>query len=260
MARHRSALHACAAVASTAVLVTIAPACVDDPPYPPGTSQPVAAADVDRSCARIASCQPPGSPDVAECVETTMTRPASGLRLDPALVACLDAAGAACDDVAACLPGSAGDLCEGRGNDTFCSGNLLVRCFAQSVEAVTDCRAWGLACAESDAFEPTCLGEGPSCIRGSQRCDGRDAVLCVGFRDVSFDCADLVTGRTCTEEAGNVRCGLPEPACDPRADTANCDGSRLAFCSAAGVETSLDCAALGFARCDDSSGRAVCAD
>ncbi len=235
-------------------------ACDDAPPDPVDVPAPIRAQQIDVACTQITSCLPPGSETVTDCIASTMTRPASGLRLDSDLLDCLESAGTDCDAVTTCLPGteSGENPCDGRGNDVFCEGNLLIRCFAQAVDSATDCHAWGLSCSESDDFDPTCLGEGPSCIRGDQRCDGDDAVLCIGFREVAFDCSDLVTGRVCTNIDGNVRCGPSEPECDPRVSDATCDEDQLVFCSAAGTTTRVDCLALGFAGCVTDTGQANC--
>lgn len=245
-------------VATVALLLSVG--CREEPPPPDAgpTQDPVAPELIDLACVLVSSCAELGSETVTTCAGAALTRPGSGPRYTEEYTACLEAAGANCDEVARCLPSVAGNPCESVGEGSFCDGDLVVSCFAGSVEYTADCEAWGLTCFEEDD-RAMCQGDGPSCLLGTERCEGVDAIVCMGFREVSFDCSDFVEGRICEMRGERAECVAPERQCDPVATEATCENPELLFCSASGELVRLDCTVLGFEGClVDETDRAIC--
>lgn len=256
---HRGVFRLCApALALVPLALFGASGCDDDPPVD-NTPPPLSPEDVDRACARIASCQPPASESPGECATAALTRPASGIRLTQDWVDCLDAAGGDCEAVARCAPQISGDPCADMPQGRACQGDLLISCFGGSLEYATDCAAWGLECAVIDE-EATCRGTGRSCLEGDERCDGDRAVMCLGFREATFECGRLVRGRVCQERSGRAVCVPAEELCEPQMLAGTCEGSLVGFCSASGEGAVLDCTSLGFAGCVQQADRAVCGE
>ena len=84
------------------------------------------------------------------------------------------------------------------------------------------------------------------------------AVLCAGYREARFNCAWLIEGRTCGNTDGIVGCIPAQPLCTPEDFDERCQGDSLLICSAAYQPASVSCVDLGFARCGDVEGRAMC--
>lgn len=241
-------------------LVVLALGCREEQPPPDAgpVQDPVAPDLIDLACALVTSCAELGSETITTCATSALTRPGSGPRYTEDYTGCLEAAGANCDDVTQCQPTIAGDPCATVGEGSFCDGDLIVSCFAGSLEYMSDCAAWGLKCFEEND-RAMCQGDGPSCLQGNERCEGVDAIICMGFREATFRCSDFVEDRICEMRGERAECVVQEPQCDPIATTATCENAELLFCSASGVLVRLDCVALGFEACViDETDRAIC--
>ncbi len=228
----------------------------DDPPDV--DPDPREAAQIDATCAALVACGIEADLGVSACASETLARPLAGRAALEGWTDCIVAAGGDCTAVEQCAPAPDAGPCEGVADGTTCGeGTTLYSCWNSTVEFTTSCGAWGLTCAELDGGA-TCQGDGPSCLIGEERCDGDDAVLCVGFREARFDCAQLIEGRTCGEEEGLVGCVPTDVLCSPVMIEEQCDGDVLQICDAAYQPASVDCVELGFARCGEVDGRASC--
>jgi hypothetical protein len=244
----------------TGLAMCVVVSCREEEPPPDAgpTQDPVAPEVIDLACALVSSCGALGSETVTTCATTALTRPGSGPRYTEEYTDCLVEAGARCDDVAGCQPTLADNPCEALGQSGFCDGDTVVSCFAGAVDYRADCAAWGLTCFE-DGDRALCQGDGPSCLLGTERCEGVDAILCMGFREASFDCSDFVEGRICEMRGERAECVVPDPACDPSVTDASCEANELIFCSASGELVRIDCASIGFETClVDATDRAIC--
>lgn len=219
---------------------------------------PVPVEAIDRACVLVASCSEAGSEPASACATAALRRVGAGPRYTPGWLECIEAAGADCAAQAACSPAPPGERCESLGQGAFCDGDVVVSCFGGLVEYATDCTDWRLACTE-EGGAASCQGDGRSCLPGTERCDGDDAVLCIGHREATIGCADLVEGRTCAMTGGRAECVPPGAECDPLATPGSCEGNEIVLCSAGGGSTRVDCATLGFETCTlDATGRAIC--
>lgn len=242
-------------------LIAWAAGCREEVPPPDDAGpdiDPVPVEAIDRACVLVASCGEAGSDTASDCTTAALRRPATGQRYTPGWLECLEAAGPDCAAQAACSPSPPTSRCATLGQGGFCDGDVVVSCFSGLVEYTTDCADWGLACSE-EGDAASCQGDGRSCLPGTERCDGDDAILCMGHREATIDCADLVVGRTCATSGGRAECAPPGDDCDPLATPGSCEGSEIVLCSAGGGSTRVDCAALGFETCTlDATGRAIC--
>lgn len=234
--------------------------CKKDEPGGNGNSEPsLAPEEIDAACALIVSCLPPASESASDCSTSALTRPAAGRRFTQAWLECLAAAGSRCDAVNTCAPEVVGDPCADMPQGETCQGDRLISCFGGRIDYVTDCAAWGLECAEV-AGESQCRGTGPSCLEGSESCDGTTAVMCLGYSEERFDCSELVDGRRCVERSDMAFCVSEVADCDPTTFIDACDGAAVVFCSASGREVRLDCTLLGFTGCIQEGDRAICGE
>lgn len=141
-----------------------------------------------------------------------------------------------------------------------CDQGVLQR---ETCKAPARCEASGsLARCVEPGEETTCA------ITDKPRCDGNDLVACnEAGRETRYHCAANATcGSDCEAEKlrfpqypcdDAVFCRpSPKLACDPLAHLDRCDGTRLVFCD--GSERSIDCAALGFSRCETFDKGARC--
>lgn len=188
--------------------------------------------DYAAACARIGSCVGVGA---SVCFDYVLPGALDDL-------ACVNAAGADCVAVRACLgyQRTLDPSCN-PGTGDSCSGGTLIEC-QDGVRTEIDC---------SDFFEPV----GPSCIMGATRadCGGRTCTVdgertCTGtileVCDSSVtevtDCARL--GTTCALSAGGIaRCDLTTGATCQVGAPSRCDGTFRVTCDADGLENRLDC-------------------
>lgn len=236
--------------------------CRDEEPEPTIELDPIAPELVDAACVALTACSPAGSDTPGECATSTLTRPASEFRFEIETAECLARAGADCEAVDACVAQLEGDIdeeaCAEAQSGTVCSDDVVYGCFAGEIDYVTDCAGWGLSCA-APYDDWLCQGEGASCTPGADdRCEGNQAVLCLGIREARFDCGDMIEGSRCAVTSGRAECRPQEPECDAASEPGRCEGDTLHFCGAAGVITSVDCVALGFTGCIEELDRARC--
>jgi len=117
-----------------------------------------------------------------------------------------------------------------------CFGDRLAACEAGLWRLQDDCAAYGGMC----SFDGTalCRGTGVACDGSAPpRCDGNNAVSCLGGGTVTLDCT--VAGQVCLGGGCVIKSPCPAPSCQ---------GSVLTTCGPGGP-TTLDCAALGFGGC-----------
>jgi hypothetical protein len=130
---------------------------------------------------------------------------------------------------------------------TQCFGDVVANCVNSSGFNVlvpqTDCAAIGGTCAQLGGA-PACQGKGDTCADGSApTCQDNFAVSCLGGRQAILDC----TGAR--QRCVGGKC-VPFDNCEA---PPKCDGTLLTVCGPNGSE-SVDCAALGFPRCDPTNG------
>lgn len=155
------------------------------------------------------------------------------------------------DDDATCIPASE----PSRTNPTCglatctdstpdrCDGTRILGCNNGVLQAV-DCAELGGTCM-SDGTGVTCSGIGATCT--SSRCEGTTLTRCEGGHEYVYHCAEMFDGGTCFNygrEGASCDFG---PSCS--GTYATCAGDVTQLC-VLGAQTSVDCVASGFARCE----------
>ena len=225
------------------------------------------------ACAAVVSCLPAGRMPVEECASRRSRRRWQNHAtlvywnddLSPAELRCVLRVAPDCGQVAACL-GADRELGPCEVNDEYpqqgsCRPGFRVTASMPSSPSLAErCALHGLRARSYPGSRavPKCEGSGARCSpNDSARCEAGELVGCYQGQEWRFPCA--VAGRVCRDLP--LSGSRPQATCAsvPRcaAGEERCEGSILRFCDD-GLPVMVDCAALGFTRCVQQSGRAVC--
>jgi hypothetical protein len=144
-----------------------------------------------------------------------------------------------------CVDGPDGSYCSEPCTETMCDSGVLDRCQQSDLR----CEQLGWTC---DPSGPRCSdGTATACITNTTppRCDSTALIECADDFEVRLECDRLIQGATCRTVGNSVFCGLGEEC---GGNSVFCGGTSLILC-AFGVMRSIDCTALGFSGCVDTT-------
>jgi len=211
------------------------------------------------SCMRTRACFPENPQQLATC--TSAFAHVSGREVGYTLAAvarCVNAAGADCEAVRACLTnGEPPAPCTPGSTPDRCDGTVLRQCSrASALDFVFDCARIGLGCYR-DADDTAVCGLGlcdPAAFRWT--CRGDTVVAC--DRGVITLAQCDAAGLRCVEDEAGGRCAGGGAPCTETSDPRRCEGSHIRGCIA-GSSADVDCnAVVPRWTCGDAGGIAGC--
>jgi hypothetical protein len=141
---------------------------------------------------------------------------------------------------------------------TSCRGTVLQVCI-DGIQMNIDCALSGARCGEVMPDVYYCIGRGPDCTdEGAAWCEGSSVVRCMGQKEATMDCADVLgPDFTCVDGADGPECGPRATACDPETHVDTCSGTSISYCRW-GSQDTVDCTRLDYSACTEATEAAFC--
>ena len=141
-----------------------------------------------------------------------------------------------------------------------CDGTVATFCGGWGEHVTFDCGPSGRKCnAGTPDFWNPCIGDAPCDPMSPITCEGDVAVYCSAGGLAKHDCSTTGFRTACNAGASSFdpACRPAGSACDPQWDASTCAGTAIRVC-ADGEWMDVDCAAVGFDKCEVALDAARC--